>query len=203
MGPSVEFQLLVRCGGAGFSLWQNFFRAVPIRNSNKYWGSKMQEIQADIKFLSKKFNISERYARDIFLEARMKNGVYDFLKCVVLYVEYRDQQIDEINAKRDKLAEVKAETALFKLNILKREYHHSEDVELFFTDFIAKIKSKVMAIPNRLARKINGDLSTAEIEAILKDATDEILIELGNEDNFEITRENYGEEDRGFIQEDN
>ena len=163
----------------------------------------MQEIQADIKFLSKKFNVSERYARDIFLEARMKNGVYDFLKCVVLYVEYRDQQIDEINAKRDKLAEVKAETALFKLNILKREYHHSEDVELFFTDFIAKIKSKVMAIPNRLARKINGDLSTAEIEAILKDATDEILIELGNEDNFEITRENYGEEDRGFIQEDN
>lgn len=199
MGPSVEFQLLVRWRGAGFSLWQNFFRAVPIRNSNKYWEDKMQEIQSDIKFLSKKFNVSERYARDIFLEARMKNGVYDFLKCIDLYVIYRDKQVEEFNAKRDKLTEVRAEIAQFKLEILKKDYHRTEDIELFLGELTSRIKSKVLSIPNKGARLVTGETEITKVEAVLKDFTDDILRDLSDYENFEILEEVDAGEDQETI----
>ena len=159
----------------------------------------MQGIQSDIKFLSKKFNVSERYARDIFLEARMKNGVYDFLKCIDLYVIYRDKQVEEFNAKRDKLAEVRAEIAQFKLEILKKDYHRTEDIELFLGELTSRIKSKVLSIPNKGARLVTGETEITKVEAVLKDFTDDILRDLSDYENFEILEDVDAGEDQETI----
>ncbi len=141
----------------------------------------MQEIYADIKFLSKKFKISERYARDIFLDARNKKGNYDFLKCIDLYISYRDKQFEEIDANRDKLVNVKAEAAQFKLDVLKKKYILVTEVEAIMAELTARVKSRVRSIPGEGAKLLEGETERMRIKIILKQLTDKILKELGGE----------------------
>jgi DNA polymerase III delta prime subunit len=135
----------------------------------------MQEIHADIKFLSRKFKVSERYARDIFLDARTKKGSYDFLECIDLYIAYRDEQLKDIESKRDKLVEIKSETAQFKLDVLKKDYIPVDEVEIILGELTNKVKSKVRAIPSKGGRLLEGENDRLQIEAILKEFTDEVL----------------------------
>ncbi|GLI57348.1 hypothetical protein PM10SUCC1_28620 [Propionigenium maris DSM 9537] len=135
----------------------------------------MQEIYADIKFLSRRFKISERYARDIFLDARNKKGSYDFLECINLYIAYRDKQFEEVDAKRDKLVDIKAEAAQFKLDVLKKKYIPVDEVEIILGEVTSMTKSKVRAIPSKAARLLEGETERLKIESVLKTFTDEIL----------------------------
>ena len=128
----------------------------------------MQEIQTNIKFLSRRFKIKERYARDIFLDARNKKGHYDFLECIELYINYRDKQISDMEAKRDKLVDIKTETAQYKLEVLKKEYLPADEMEIFLGELTNKIKSKVMSIPSKAGRLLEGETDRLKIEAILK-----------------------------------
>lgn len=152
----------------------------------------MNKIDADIGYLAKKFGISERYARDLFLEARITKGKYDFLKAVDLYKQYRDDQVKELESKRDKLVEVKAEREhqkleheRFKMEIFKREYHHTDDIELFFNELLAKIKSKVSGMPSKIAPRIATDMTKSEIEELINKEAEGVLIELSGTDLYE------------------
>jgi len=145
----------------------------------------MQEIYADIKFLSRKFKISERYARDIFLDARNKKGSYDFLECIDLYISYRDKQFEEVDAKRDKLVDIKAETAQFKLDVMKKEYIPVDEIEILLGELTNKVKSKIRAIPSKGGRLLEGETDRLKIETVLKGFTDEVLSGLSEYDEIE------------------
>lgn len=162
-----------------------FFRSVPIV---KIWGKKggkMTKVHAKIGFLAKRFKMTERYAQEIFVKARIEKGEYNLAEACSLYVEYRDEQLKKLNADRDKLLEIKGEREkvrlekeIFNLDVLKEDYHKTEDIEIFFAGLIAQLKSKITAIPSKGARLVAGETEIGEVEKILKSFTDEILKDL-------------------------
>ena len=149
----------------------------------------MEEIYISENRLASLLKITPRYVRELFLNHKVKKGTYNFLPCLE---EYLDQ--GEVSLNR-----IKAETAQFKLDVMKREYHHTEDIELFLGELTARIKSKVLSIPNKGARLVSGETDIAKIEAILKEFTDDILKELSDYKTFDILGDYYETKDQESI----
>ena len=130
----------------------------------------MQQVHIAEKRLAKLFDITPRYVRELFSNQRVRPGVYDLLKCISAYVQQADGRKEEVE-----LSRIKAETAQFKLDVLKRDYLPVEEVEIVLGDMINKIKSKIRAIPSKGSRLLEGETDRLKIEAILKEFTDEVL----------------------------
>lgn len=66
-----------------------------------------------------------------------------------------------------------------KLQLIKGQVHKAEDVQKVMTDMFAKFKSKMTAMPSKLARKLE-DKKRTDIQKILKEEIDEALAELAD-----------------------
>jgi len=146
------------------------------------------------KRLASILKITPRYVRELFEAHRVKKGIYNFILCL-------EQYLSELNGKSEevRLQKLKVDTAQFKLNVMKKEYHHTEDIEIFLGELTARIKSKILAIPNKGARLVTGETEINKVEVILKDFTDEILRDLSDYENFEILEETDEREDQKLI----
>lgn len=154
----------------------------------------MSKVETNLKYLANTFDMTERYARDIFKNAQVKKGVYDFLESVNIYVKHIKElkKTEEANGYSE-LNRVKTETAKFKLRVLQKEYHKTEDIEFFLMGLITKVKSKVLSIPNKTARLVAGETEIAKIEAIIKSNTDDLLNELAEYDISNMESEEFEE----------
>lgn len=83
---------------------------------------------------------------------------------------------DEERAQHERL---KRQITEIKLQLIKGQVHKSEDVERVVTDMLSRFKSKITALPAKLARKLEGK-KRAEIQSILKRETDNALKELAS-----------------------
>ncbi|MBQ9269679.1 MAG: hypothetical protein IJ206_09210 [Oscillospiraceae bacterium] len=100
---------------------------------------------------------------------------------------------------KGKLGEKKVETAdyateralLMRAKRMEQEYemglkdgtlHDAKDVEQVVTAMVLNFRSRIMAIPSRLAARLAKESDTTEIFEILKEATDDALNELSDYD---------------------
>jgi len=66
-----------------------------------------------------------------------------------------------------------------KLQLIRGQVHKSEDVARVMTDMFAKFKSKMDALPAKLARKLEGK-NKVEIQTVLKAEISKALAELAD-----------------------
>ena len=74
---------------------------------------------------------------------------------------------------------VKRQITEIRLQLIKGQVHKAEDVERVMTDMFEKFKSKMNAIPSKMAKKLEGK-SRIEIQTVLREEIDGALIELSN-----------------------
>ncbi|MBE5910899.1 hypothetical protein [Pseudobutyrivibrio sp.] len=84
--------------------------------------------------------------------------------------------LDEEKAMHEHL---KRQITEIKLQLIKGQVHKAEDVEAVMTDMFEKFKSKMTALPSKLAKKLEGK-SRTEIQKILKLEIDNALVELAS-----------------------
>lgn len=74
---------------------------------------------------------------------------------------------------------VKRQISEIRLQLIKGQVHKAEDVERVMTDMFEKFKSKMNAIPSKMAKKLEGK-SRIEIQTMLREEIDGALIELSS-----------------------
>ena len=74
---------------------------------------------------------------------------------------------------------VKRQISEIRLQLIKGRVHKAEDVERVMTDMFEKFKSKMNAIPSKMAKKLEGK-SRIEIQTMLREEIDGALIELSS-----------------------
>lgn len=132
-----------------------------------------RRITINEKELSRLFKFSERKVRDLFLDGRIKPGIYDMRYCLEVFINNLDTKNIDMEIK-----ELDRETKEFKLQILQGKYHKVEDVTMAVSEMIANFKSKVTSMPTKLSRELVGVTNRLEIEEILREGINEALLEL-------------------------
>ena len=147
----------------------------------------MQQVLATENRIAKLFQFSERKVRDYFKAARISPGKYDLLQVIEIFVEK--------NLGKDETAELKrADKDLkeYKLQILKKEYHHESDVVRIVSNMNYNFKSKLMAIPSKISVQLLNKNNQLEIEDILKKAVINVLEDLVD---YKYEESEFGEDE--------
>lgn len=139
------------------------------------------EVVATESRMSKLFGFSERKIRNYFKDARIAPARYDLLLAIKIFVENADGKDEVSEARR-----VDTETKKLKLEIMRENYHHVDDVELLVTDMLMRFKGKITAIPSKASIKLLNITSRREVEEILKKELNEALLELSSYDELRM-----------------
>ena len=142
---------------------------------------KMAEVIASESRIARVFQFSERKVRDYFKQVRVSPGMYALELVIKIYVENTNNFGEISEAKR-----VDTETKKYKLGILKREYHHVDEVTLLVTDMITRCKSKLNSIPARASVELLNISEPREMEQKLKKLINECLKELSTYDKLSM-----------------
>lgn len=70
----------------------------------------------------------------------------------------------------------------YEMGLKEGKLHTAEDVERVVTAMLLNFRSRVMAIPSRLAARLSMEKDTMTIFNILKEATDDVLMQLSDYD---------------------
>ena len=81
----------------------------------------------------------------------------------------------------------------YEMGLMEGTLHDAKDVEQIVTTMILNFRSRVMAIPSRLAARLSKESDTTEIFNILKEATDDALNELSDYDKLFANERNSEE----------
>jgi hypothetical protein len=90
-----------------------------------------------------------------------------------------DEELIDLETEKAEHERLKKQITEIKLQLIQGKVHKAEDVEAVMTDMFAKFKSKMTALPSKLAKKLEGK-SKVEIQRILKKEIDYALMELSN-----------------------
>ena len=151
----------------------------------QYGGVKLYDVRAIARFL----DVSERRVRQLRDEkviAEVRPGLYDLIDTNHRYINYlrkRNPEGDETidyNTERAKLVRAKRKNEEYELQLKENQLHAAEDIEAVMTDMLVNFKSRLMAIPSKLAPVLCKKTDKAEIFALLKDHIDEALMELSD-----------------------
>jgi hypothetical protein len=85
-----------------------------------------------------------------------------------------------LQAERTRLAKEQADKLELENAILRKEHVHVDDAAEVLGSVITAIRSKIMALPKKVAPSIVGCGSIPSVAAALEDATNEVLLEISN-----------------------
>ncbi len=148
------------------------------------------------KVLESLFGVKDRTIRDLAdkgIVKRDSHGKYLFWNSAKGYItalkainagkngiktddDEQELNYDEEHAKHE---HVKTQITEIKLKLILGQVHKAEDVERVMTDMFEKFKSKMNAIPAKMAKKLEGK-SRTEIQTMLREEIDGALIELAS-----------------------
>lgn len=133
-------------------------------------------------------------------------------QCVQEYIEYKINaetgrrasiSKEEVQAEHE---EVKKQISLLKLRKLRRELHEAGDVEAFLSDMLIRFKTRLLAVPPKLAMEVAGEGDLNIIIQTIKKALEEVLSELAEYNPDEIdglqSANELDEEEGGDEEED-
>jgi len=139
--------------------------------------------------------VGDRHVRNLAEEGilvRNSHGKYLLLKSVKNYIlnlkiaksgdkitsDFAEEGLDWDNEKA-KHEHLKAMVTEIKLQLIRGQVHKSEDVAAVITNMFTKFRSKMRAMPYKLAPKLEGK-NKSEISGILKEEIDSALEELAD-----------------------
>ena len=124
--------------------------------------------------------------RDEKVIAEVRPGLYDLIDTNRRYINYLRKRNPEsetavdYNTERALLVRAKRKNEEYELQLKENKLHAAEDIEAVMTDMLVNFKSRLMAIPSKLAPVLSKKTDKAEIFALLKDHIDEALMELSD-----------------------
>lgn len=148
------------------------------------------------KELAQCLGISTRRARQLKDEGLFKVNQpakgYLLAQCVQEYIEYKINaetgrrasiSKEEVQAEHE---EVKKQISLLKLRKLRRELHEAADVEAFLSDMLIRFKTRLLALPPKLAMEVAGEEDLNAIMQTIRKALEAVLGELSEYNPDEI-----------------
>ena len=137
-------------------------------------------------------------------EGRKENGLYDIEGAAreIIAAMRKDGKVEESAdylTERARLMRVKRRNAEYELGLKEKELHTTEDIELMLSRILTNFRSKIRALPARLAPQCAKLEGREEVHEVLKRATDEALEELADLDALfsEQEEEEHGAEAAG------
>jgi phage terminase Nu1 subunit (DNA packaging protein) len=155
-----------------------------------------EEMLVSSKVLESLFGVADRTIRDLTDKGIIKrdsHGKYLFWNSAKAYIvalkvanagksrtkTEDDEELIDLETEKAEHERLKKQITEIKLQLIQGKVHKAEDVEAVMTDMFAKFKSKMTALPSKLAKKLEGK-SKVEIQRILKKEIDYALMELSN-----------------------
>jgi len=139
------------------------------------------------------FGIKDRTVRDLADKGIIKrdsHGKYLFWSSVRSYIttlkvnnlgknEKLDDDESELDLSQEKALHehIKRQITDIKLQLIKGQVHKAEDVESVMNDIFTRFKSKLTALPTKLAKRLEMK-NRVEIQEILKNEINNALVEL-------------------------
>lgn len=157
---------------------------------------EFEQITVPSKTLEALFGVKDRTIRDLAdkgIVARDSHGKYLFWNSAKGYITalkianagktpqkpVDGEEILDWEEEKAQHEKIKRQITEIKLQLIKGQVHKAEDVEAVMTDMFTKFRSKMTALPSKLAKKLEGK-QRAEIQRILKEEIDNTLVELSN-----------------------
>lgn len=152
----------------------------------------MSAITVSAKTLGEVLGIGDRMVRHLADEgilARNSHGKYLLMKSVKNYIltlkaskagKHVESSLDEtldLDTEKAKHEHVKRTISEIKLSLIQGKVHKAEDVERVVTDMMVRFKSKLEAMPSKLAKKLENK-GRADIQRILLNEIQGALKEL-------------------------
>lgn len=154
----------------------------------------LQDITVSAKVIGEVCGIGDRMVRKYADEGvfkRSTHGKYKLLQSVKNYVTTLKvakagnggvkvdigSEAADLNTEKAVHEHLKSMITEIKLQLIKGQVHKSEDVERVITDMFAKFKSKMQALPAKMAPKLERKRK-AEIQSVLKEEVAAALEEL-------------------------
>ncbi|CAM4111609.1 hypothetical protein [Mesobacillus thioparans] len=141
------------------------------------------------KQLSEIMGVSTRRINQLEAEGaflKVARGKFDLAASFRRYIEYltEEKKDDELNKTVEEALWTRArrQKAEIELQIMKGELHRSEDVRRVMNNVLGSFRTRILAIPSKLASRLQAQTDLAIIKEILKDAMHEALTELSDYD---------------------
>ena len=93
-------------------------------------------------------------------------------------IEGRYQAIGSLEDEKTRLTKIQADKALLQLREYEGELVRADDVEQAYSMLVANCKSKILALPYRMAQDVSPDMNTTQIEEMIKSHLYEALEEI-------------------------
>lgn len=125
--------------------------------------------------------------------SRGKYAVWESIKGMILHRDTKKknqwdgEEGGDYEVHRARLTSAKADIAEMQRDTLKGTVHEAGAVEAVWTDMLMNCRSKLLAIPTRLAPRIRKESDLATVQEILETAITEALNELASYDPDRVT----------------
>lgn len=156
---------------------------------------EFNEILVSSKVLESLFSLKDRSIRDLAdkgIVKRDSHGKYLLWESAKSYITFlkvinagknnrssvaEDEESIDLEEEKAQHERLKRQITEIKLQLIRGQTHKSEDVERVMTDMFARFKSKMAALPAKLARRLENK-KRSDIQSILRKEIDSALIEL-------------------------
>lgn len=147
---------------------------------------------ASIKSVAEHLDLSSVRVHELFNENVLiksgKSGGQDLDDCRIRYIRYlrslskgKKQNQGDLNEERTRLTKFQADRAELELQEKEGNLIDVDKVTQEWNDYVANVRSKLLAIPARLGHRVQAAETFAEAEQILKEAIFECLEELSED----------------------
>ncbi len=163
--------------------------------------------------LGELLGVTDRRVRQLASEGifkRAAKGRYVLPESIKTYIKMLKMESDiakgsedhEIDLDKEKAIHerIKRQQSEIKLALMKGEVHKSEDVADVMMDMLASFRSKMIALPSKLAPLLVGKSAANEVREVLTKEILEVLMELKDYDPADFYGEEYIEYDEGEVE---
>ncbi|MDX8367770.1 hypothetical protein [Cytobacillus sp. IB215665] len=118
---------------------------------------------------------------------KISHGKFDLPASIQKYVEYirlqetPEEELDK-TTEETLLVKAKREKAELDLSLMKGQTHRSEDIESVMNDMVAAVRSKILALPSKLAPQLVNLEKIAVVKEKLTSEMHDALTELSEYD---------------------
>jgi phage terminase Nu1 subunit (DNA packaging protein) len=156
--------------------------------------TELEDILVSSKTLEALFGVADRTVRHLADEGIIKrdsHGKYLLWNSANSYItalkvmnagrtnSKTEDEAYNLDLEKAQHEHIKRQITDIKLQLIKGQVHKAEDVEKVMSNMFARFKSKMTALPSKLAPKLEGKPRT-EIQKILKKEVDAALTELSS-----------------------
>tara|TARA_E500000178_G_scaffold324929_1_gene351833 strand:+ start:69 stop:548 length:480 start_codon:yes stop_codon:yes gene_type:complete len=147
---------------------------------------------ATIKSVAEHLDLSNVRVHDLFNENILiksgKSGGQDLDDCRVRYIRYlrslskgKNTNSGDLNEERTRLTKAQADRAELELQEKEGELISTDIIKTIWSDYVANVRSKLLALPSKLGHLTQAADTYAEAETIIKEAIYECLEELSED----------------------